>query len=73
MWRITAPPELWPLRLRSRRVFGERVSRVTGITSTVLPAHVSNECFGILCLGLKGGNERIFRVHDDVVAFFLQL
>ncbi len=73
MWRITAPPELWPLRLRSRRVFGERVSRVTGITSTVLPAHIRDQRFSVLRLGLEGGDERIFPVHDHVLALSFQL
>ncbi len=62
-----------PLWSRSRRVFGERVSRVTYITATVLPTDVSDQCFGILCLGLEGGNERIFPVDDEVLAFSLQL
>ncbi len=65
--------QFWPVPLSSQRVFGERLSRVTGIASTVLPAHISNQRFGVLCLGLEGGDERIFPVHDEVLAFSLQL
>lgn len=61
---------LW---LRSRRVFGERVSRVTCITATVLSAHISDQRFGILCLDLEGGNERIFPVDDEAVALSFQI
>jgi len=65
--------QLWPVPLSSRRVFGERVSRMTCITSTVLPAHISDQRFGVLCLGLEGGDERTLAFHDHVVALSLQL
>ena len=65
--------KLWPVPSPSWRVFGERVSRVTCVTPTVLPAYISNQRFWVLCLGLEGGDERIFPVHDEVLAFSLQL
>jgi hypothetical protein len=65
--------QFWPVPLSSQRVFGERVSWVTCITTTVLPAYISNQRFWVLCLGLEGGDERIFPVDDEVLAFSLQL
>ncbi len=65
--------QLWPVPLPSWRVLGERVSRVTRITSTVLPAYICNQRFWVFCLGLEGGDERIFPVDDEVLAFSLQL
>jgi len=61
--------QLWPVPLPSWRVLGERVSRVTRITSTVLSAHIGDQRFGVLCLGLEGSDERIFPVDDEVVVF----
>ena len=61
--------QLWPVPLPSRRVPGERLSRVTRITSTVLPAYICNQRFWVFCLGLEGSDERIFPVDDEVVVF----
>ncbi len=65
--------QFWPVPLSSQRVFGERLSRVTGIASTVLPAYICNQRFWVFCLGLEGGDERIFPVDDEVLAFSLPL
>ncbi len=71
--RFTPKSGHFRMRFLPRRVFGERVRRVTCITSTVLSAHISDQRFGVLCLGLEGGDERIFPVHDHVLALSFQL
>ena len=47
--------------------------RVTRVASLILPADVCDQCFRALYLDFEGGNQRIFRVYDDVACLPLQL
>ena len=51
----------------------ETEHRVSRITPLILPADVCDQCFRVLYLDLEGGNQRIFRVHDDMACLSLQL
>src|SRR6266540_4778610 len=59
--------------LPSMSVFGERMRWVTCVAAPILPADVGDDCLWVLGLDLKGGNERVFGVHDDAVHRSFQL
>jgi hypothetical protein len=46
---------------------------VASVTASVLPAHVHDLRFRALRLYFKGGDERVFRVDDDMFGFALEL
>jgi hypothetical protein len=46
---------------------------MTGVTPLILPADIRDQCLGALHLDFEGGNQCIFRVHNDVARFILQL
>ena len=43
--------------------------RVTGVTSFVLLADIRDQCLRTLHLDLEGGDQRVFRVNDNVSCF----
>ena len=46
---------------------------MTGVTPPILPADIRDQCFRALHLDFEGGNQRIFRIHNDVARFILLL
>ena len=46
---------------------------VTGVTSFVLLADIGDQCLRTLHLDLEGGDQRVFRVNDNVSRFPLNL
>jgi hypothetical protein len=44
--------------------------RVTGVTSFVLLADIGDQCLRTLHLDLEGGDQRVFRVNDNVSPVF---
>jgi hypothetical protein len=52
---------------------GEPMSRVTRVTAFILVTDIRDQCLRALHLDLECGNQRIFRVHDDVASLALQL
>jgi hypothetical protein len=51
----------------------ESVHGVTCVAPFILPADVVDQRFGALHLHFEGGNQRIFRVYDDVARLPLYL
>src|SRR5262249_42947819 len=47
--------------------------RVTGVAPFILPPPIRDQCLRALQLDFEGGNQRIFRVHNDVVRLIFQL
>ena len=43
--------------------------RVTGVTSFVLLADIRDQCLRTLHLDLEGGDQRVFRINDNVSRF----
>ena len=51
----------------------ESVHRVACVAPFILPADVGDQCLGALHLDFEGGNQRIFRVDEDVARLPLHL
>ena len=49
------------------------MGRVTRVAATILLADICNRCVGMLGFDLKRSDERVFRVHRDVVDLPLKL
>jgi hypothetical protein len=49
------------------------MDRVTRITPPILPTDVRDKGLWALHLGFEGGNQRIFRVDDDVTGLLVHL
>jgi len=55
-----------------RVLAAESANRVTGVASFILVADIGDQCLRTLHLNFEGGDQRVFRVNDNVSRFPLK-